>query len=212
MPKIPASNRHHFFLYFNPFWKKLATYLSTKCEKCGQERLLSAFTFYSEGKKPECTGCSIASVMAFPLISFIFKSLGIDEGSVKSILKDSLASRCMLSVVRGIANFGIMYPQPAGAPITVVWNFTNRCNLNCLHCHQDSSPVLCNKELSTSQAFKVVDNMSDAGVAIIAFSGGEPLMRNDIYDVIKRANDSGILCTVASNGTLLSLEVANPSD
>jgi len=114
----------------------------------------------------------------------------------------------MLSVVKGIANFGIRYPQPTGAPITIVWNFTNRCNLNCLHCHQDSSPTSSSPELTTSQAFKVIDNMSNAGVAILTFSGGEPLLRPDLYDAIERADDHGMLCTVASNGTLMTLEVA----
>jgi radical SAM protein with 4Fe4S-binding SPASM domain len=114
----------------------------------------------------------------------------------------------MLSVVRGIANFGITYPQPTGVPITIVWNFTNRCNLNCLHCHQDSSPTSPYPELTTSQAFEVIDNMGDAGVAILTFSGGEPLLRKDIYDAVKRANDNGMLCTIASNGTLITPEVA----
>jgi len=63
-------------------------------------------------------------------------------------------------------------------------------------------------ELTTSQAFKVIDNMSDAGVAILTFSGGEPLLRGDLYDAIKRANDNGMLCTIASNGTLITREVA----
>jgi radical SAM protein with 4Fe4S-binding SPASM domain len=114
----------------------------------------------------------------------------------------------MLNVVKGIADFGIRYPQPTGAPITIVWNFTNRCNLNCLHCHQDSSPTVSDQELTTSQAFKVIDNMSDAGVAILTFSGGEPLLRKDLYDAVKRANDNGMLCTIASNGTLMTHETA----
>jgi radical SAM protein with 4Fe4S-binding SPASM domain len=50
--------------------------------------------------------------------------------------------------------------------------------------------------------------MSKAGVAILAFSGGEPLLRRDLYDAIKRANDNGMLCTIASNGTLITSEVA----
>jgi radical SAM protein with 4Fe4S-binding SPASM domain len=115
----------------------------------------------------------------------------------------------MLSVVEGIAHFGIRYPQPAGAPITVVWNYTNKCNLNCLHCHQDSSPTCSDPELTTSQAFKVIDNMADAGVAIVTFSGGEPLLRPDLYEAIERADDYGMLCTIASNGTLITPRVAD---
>jgi radical SAM protein with 4Fe4S-binding SPASM domain len=123
-------------------------------------------------------------------------------------MADSLVRRCMLSVVKGISNFGVRYPQPTGAPITVVWNFTNRCNLNCLHCHQDSSPISLEPELTTSEAFKVIDNMSDAGVAILTFSGGEPLLRKDLYAAIQRADDNGMLCTIASNGMLMTRDVA----
>jgi len=195
-------------LFFNPFWKALARHLTSKCEKCGEERLLSVFDVYSESQHFSCEGCLLTSMALMPLIRLLFFSLGVNDGAVKELLKDSLIRSCMLSVVKGIANFGIRYPQPTGAPITIVWNFTNRCNLNCLHCHQDSSPMSSYPELTTSQAFKVIDNMSDAGVAILTFSGGEPLLRRDLFDAVKRANDNGMLCTIASNGTLITPTVA----
>ncbi|MFB0561389.1 MAG: radical SAM protein [Candidatus Lokiarchaeia archaeon] len=150
----------------------------------------------------------LATIALRPLIRLIFSRLRVNSNGVKRLLGDSLIRKCMLSVVKGVAHFGLRDPQPAGAPITIVWNFTNRCNLNCLHCHQDSSPTCQDSELSTSQAFKVIDNMSDAGVAILTFSGGEPLLRKDIFEAIKRANDCGMLCTIASNGTLMTKEVA----
>jgi radical SAM protein with 4Fe4S-binding SPASM domain len=150
----------------------------------------------------------MTSLALAPMIRLLFLSLGVSSRTVKPLLSDTLIRKCMLSVVRGIAKFGLRFPQPTGAPITIVWNFTNRCNLNCLHCHQDSSPTCSDPELITSQAFQVVDNMSDSGVAILTFSGGEPLLRHDIYRVIERADDSGMLCTIASNGTLLTPEVA----
>ncbi len=50
--------------------------------------------------------------------------------------------------------------------------------------------------------------MSEAKSAILTFSGGEPLLRRDIYDAVKRANDNGMLCTIASNGTLITPDVA----
>jgi len=150
----------------------------------------------------------LTSTVITPLIRLLFSYLGITHVTTRRLLNDSLIRKCMLSAVKGIANFGIRYPQPTGAPITVVWNFTNRCNLNCLHCHQDSSPTSSSSELTTSQAFKVIDNMSDAGVAILTFSGGEPLLRKDLYDAIQRANDNSMLCTIASNGTLMTSQVA----
>ena len=203
-----SQTRHPATLLFNPFWKALARYLASECEECGQVRLLSVFDDYSTGLLLRCERCFWTSKALWPLIRLLFFRLGVNNDAVKRLLRDSLVRRCMLSVIKGIANFGIRYPQPTGAPITVVWNFTNRCNLNCLHCHQDSSPMSSLPELNPSQAFKVIDNMSDAGVAILTFSGGEPLLRRDIYAAIRRASDNGMLCTVASNGTLISPEVA----
>jgi len=148
------------------------------------------------------------SAVLIPLIQLIFFHLGVKKNTVKQLLKDPLIRRCILSVVKGIASFGVRFPQSAGAPITIVWNFTNKCNLNCLHCHQDSSPMSTYPELTTSQAFKVIDNMSNAGVAILTFSGGEPLLRRDLFDAIERATENGMLCTIASNGTLMTKEFA----
>lgn len=63
------------------------------------------------------------------------------------------------------------------------------------------------RELSTSEAFTIVDKLSDAGISILTFSGGEPLVRSDIFDIIKRATDKGLYCTIASNGILMTSEV-----
>jgi len=199
---------HSLTSLLNPLWKTLAQNLTEKCEKCGQERLLSAFDDYSSNRHLICENCLLTSAALSPLIRLLFFYFGVNGNAVKQLLTDPLVRKCMLSVVKGIANFGIRYPQPTGVPVAVVWNFTNRCNLNCLHCHQDSSPKASGSELTTSQAFEVIDNMSDSGVAILTFSGGEPLMRKDLYPAIKRANDSGLLCTIASNGTLITPEVA----
>jgi len=115
----------------------------------------------------------------------------------------------MLSIVKGISHFGLQYPQPAGAPISIVWNFTNRCNLTCLHCHQNSSPLSFSPELTTREACQVIDNMNNAGVAVLTFSGGEPLVRQDLCQVVQKAHANGILCTLASNGTLLTREIVH---
>jgi len=207
MTKIP-DGKHSLTLFFNPLWKALAHHLASKCERCGQERLLSVFDVYSASRHFVCESCLLTSTALMSLIRLLFFSLGVNKSTTKKLVKDPLIRKCMLSVVKGIANFGIRYPQPTGAPITIVWNFTNRCNLNCLHCHQDSSSTSSYPELTTSQAFKVIDNMSEAGVAILTFSGGEPLLRKDLYDAVKRANDNGMLCTIASNGTLITPKVA----
>jgi len=205
--KVQKSN-HYFSRTFNPMWKTLARHLTNKCERCENERLLSIFDSYSSSHNTVCPTCLMESAALTPLIRLIFFHLGVKENTIKQLLKDPLIRRCMLSVVKGIASFGVRFPQSAGVPITIVWNYTNRCNLNCLHCHQDSSPMSTYPELTTSQAFEVIDNMSEAGVAILTFSGGEPLLRGDLFDAIERATDKGMLCTIASNGTLMTKEVA----
>ena len=206
MAKVP-DGPHSLATVFNPFWKALANHLTRKCKECGQERLLSVFDVYSKSQFSFCGSCLLTSTALMPLIRLLFFSFGVADNTTELLLKDSLTRKCMLSVVKGIAHFGLRYPQPTGAPITIVWNFTNRCNLNCLHCHQGSSPMSSESELTTSQAFTMIDNMSDAGVAVLTFSGGEPLLRRDLYEVINRANDSGMLCTIASNGVLMTREV-----
>jgi len=204
----PNPLDHSISRLFNPLWKALARFLANKCEKCGQERLLSVFDIYSESSHSQCGGYSATTLTLIPLIHLLFRRLEVDSDGVKRLLKDMLIRKCMLSVVKGIANFGVSNPQPTGAPVTIVWNFTNRCNLNCLHCHQASSLASSYPELTTAQVFKVIDNMSKAGVAVLTFSGGEPLLRKDLYKAIERADDSGMLCTTASNGTLITSEVA----
>jgi len=202
------SGNRHLALILSPLWRTLAQSLVGRCEECGQERLLSAFEICSEGRRLSCRSCSLTSKPMMPLIRILFFKLGIRHDTARSLLRDSTIRKCMLSVVKGIASFGTRFPQPTGAPITIVWNVTNRCNLSCIHCHQDSSPACTDPELTTSEAFRVIDNMSDAGVVTLTFSGGEPLVRNDLCDLIQRADDRGMLCTIASNGTLMTEQTA----
>jgi hypothetical protein len=152
MAKKIGNSTPRLALAFSPLWRGLARYLTAKCEKCGQERLLSVFDFYSGDHRLACGNCLLASAALKPMIHFLFSHLGIGDLATRRITGDPMIRRCMLSVVKGIAIFGLMSPQPCGPPITIVWNFTNRCNLNCLHCHQDPSPTSSGPQLSTSQA------------------------------------------------------------
>ena len=81
-----------------------------------------------------------------------------------------------------------------------IWNFTNRCNLKCLHCRQSSTALCLDKELTTNEAFAIVDKLAYAGVSILTFSCGELLLRSDSFYIIKRTSENGLYCTIASNG------------
>jgi len=190
-----------------PFGKFIARHLAVKCGKCEKEKLLSTFDYYTGNSNGQCISCRLTSHLMAPLIHHFFTEMSVSEEVTKQLVNDPLMAKSMLNVVKGVAKFGIKKPQPTGVPVVIVWNFTNQCNLNCLHCHQDSHPTPNQVELNTSQALKVVDNIADAGASILTFSGGEPLMREDIYEVAKYASDRGIFCLIETNGTLITPEV-----
>ncbi len=92
----------------------------------------------------------------------------------------------------------------------VVWNITNRCNLKCRHCYASAGKD--NLELSTEQCFEIVDKLASFKVPLILFSGGEPLLRNDIFEIARYAKKRGIKCVLSTNGTLIDRDLAENLD
>ncbi|KUO61327.1 MAG: radical SAM protein [Gracilibacter sp. BRH_c7a] len=90
----------------------------------------------------------------------------------------------------------------------VVWNSTRTCNLNCVHCYMDSDAKKYQGELSTDEAKKFIDDLADFGVPVLLFSGGEPLIRPDFYELAGYTVSKGIRPTLSTNGTLITREVA----
>lgn len=89
----------------------------------------------------------------------------------------------------------------------VSWNTTNACNLQCKHCYRDAG-LKKEDELTTFQAKKLIDEISKAGFKIMIFSGGEPLLREDIYELVEYARFFGLRPVFGTNGTLITREVA----
>lgn len=91
----------------------------------------------------------------------------------------------------------------------VFWNITDRCNLACTHCYNASGPDSpAAGELPTAEAFAVIDDLAAAGVPLILFTGGEPLMREDIFDMARHAKSRGLKMALSTNGTIITPEVA----
>jgi radical SAM protein with 4Fe4S-binding SPASM domain len=91
----------------------------------------------------------------------------------------------------------------------VFWNLTDRCNLSCTHCYNKSGPECTTKgELTTTEALGVIDDLADMGVPLILFTGGEPLMRADIWDLAHHAKSRGLKMALSTNGTLITPEIA----
>jgi heme d1 biosynthesis radical SAM protein NirJ len=91
--------------------------------------------------------------------------------------------------------------QPPG-PV-VIWNLIRRCNLTCKHCYSISADKDFPGELGTEEVFAVMDDLKGFGVPVLILSGGEPLMRPDIYDISHRAKDMGFYVGLSTNGTLI---------
>ncbi|NLI91602.1 MAG: putative heme d1 biosynthesis radical SAM protein NirJ1 [Peptococcaceae bacterium] len=90
----------------------------------------------------------------------------------------------------------------------VVWNSTRTCNLHCVHCYMDSDSKKYTGELSTGEAKKFIDDLADFRVPVLLFSGGEPLIRPDFFELAEYAAAKGIRPTLSTNGTLITREIA----
>ncbi len=116
--------------------------------------------------------------------------------------------KALALTARSIARFGLTEPQRYSAPLFVVWNITNLCNLTCRHCYQNSGPRRTPDELTLEEKIYAVDQMADNFVPFLAIAGGEPLADKDIWKVLEHAYRRGIHLTLASNGTLITPETA----
>jgi pseudo-rSAM protein/SPASM domain protein len=90
----------------------------------------------------------------------------------------------------------------------VVWNVTKGCNLACRHCYADAEAERAPGELTTAEGRRFLDELADYGVPVVLFSGGEPLVRQDLADLVAHAADRGLRPVLSTNGTLLTAERA----
>jgi heme d1 biosynthesis radical SAM protein NirJ len=94
--------------------------------------------------------------------------------------------------------------QPPG-PV-VIWNLIRRCNLACKHCYSISADRDFPDELSTEEIFAVMDDLKRFGVPVLILSGGEPLLRPDVFEISHRAKRMGFYVGLSSNGTLIGAD------
>ena len=85
----------------------------------------------------------------------------------------------------------------------VIWNLVRRCNLACKHCYSISADIDFPGELSTKEIFSVMDDLKQFRVPALILSGGEPLLRSDIFKIAQHAKDQGFYVALSSNGTLI---------
>jgi putative heme d1 biosynthesis radical SAM protein NirJ2 len=89
----------------------------------------------------------------------------------------------------------------------ISWNTTKACNLKCKHCYRDAGKID-PAELNTQEARDLIGEIANAGFKIVILSGGEPLIRKDIYELIKFCVSFGLKAVLGTNGTLITKLVA----
>ncbi|MEW8027724.1 MAG: heme d1 biosynthesis radical SAM protein NirJ [Candidatus Thiodiazotropha sp.] len=99
----------------------------------------------------------------------------------------------------------VQHPTKPTGPV-VIWNLVRRCNLTCRHCYATSADKDFPGELSTQEIFDVMDDLKTFGVPVLILSGGEPLLRPDIFTISQRAKSMGFYVGLSSNGTLINEE------
>ncbi len=90
----------------------------------------------------------------------------------------------------------------------VVWNFTKQCNLSCMHCYASAGSRKSPGEMDTAAGREFIRDLADFGVPVVLFSGGEPLFREDLFELASLAREHGMRVALSTNGTLITDEVA----
>jgi len=129
------------------------------------------------------------------------KKLGLTDDMKKQFLSRYYNRQTIMNILKTVGPNGLRQPFRFDAPLVVVWNYTNLCNLRCKYCYQSAGKSL-NDELSFEEKIDLINQMVDANVAYLAFSGGEPILEERFWDVLNYASKF-LHISIASNGILL---------
>jgi radical SAM protein with 4Fe4S-binding SPASM domain len=102
----------------------------------------------------------------------------------------------------------LRYEQQNSFGPIVAYNCTSRCNLNCLHCYISSTSNLGVDELTTAEAKQLLCQLAEANCPVVLFTGGEPLLRNDLFNLLAEARQLSLRTVISSNGTLIDSTAA----
>ncbi|HKF48974.1 MAG TPA: radical SAM protein [Terracidiphilus sp.] len=98
------------------------------------------------------------------------------------------------------ARGGLNYDE---TPFLAIWEVTQSCDLSCKHCRAAAQPIAHPDQLSTEEGKAVIDQIADMGVPIFVFTGGDPLKRPDLYELIRHCNERGVKVAVTPSATPL---------
>jgi len=190
----------------NPLSRRLLRWVPKRTER--GSRLEAALKKYA-GEKEKL---SFQEKLAYLTVKLVLdkgcESFGFSRKQMAESLRNPMVRRGIANILEGIGYYGVQRPQTTAAPFLIVWNFTKQCNLKCKHCYENAGPKTALDELTTEEAKRAIDEFADAGVVALSFSGGEPLIRRDFFEVARYAAEREFYVSVASNGTLITKKVA----
>src|SRR5512145_209138 len=102
---------------------------------------------------------------------------------------------------------GSVVPKEDFIPKWIAWEVTGRCNLNCIHCRASASMTSHDTDFTTDEARKLIDDITSFCSPVLVLSGGEPLMRPDLFEIAKYGTDKGLRMCIATNGVLVTDQV-----
>ena len=102
----------------------------------------------------------------------------------------------------------LRYEKKAVTRPVVVWNCTRQCNLSCIHCYASAGKRMSRQEMDYAAGRAFIRDLADFNIPVILFSGGEPLLRKDLFPLASLARELGIRIALSTNGTLITDEIA----
>jgi radical SAM protein with 4Fe4S-binding SPASM domain len=129
------------------------------------------------------------------------------EGESDALRYSAADSSAVAPVLRSFSEEGLAKANSSG-PV-VVYNCTSKCNLKCLHCYSFSQTSRCDDELNTAEAKKLLSQLAEVNCPVVLFSGGEPLLREDLFGLLAEAKRLDLRTVISTNGTLIDSAAAD---
>jgi len=93
-------------------------------------------------------------------------------------------------------------------PFIVSYSITSKCNLSCKHCYSESTDKSGADDLTKEESLRLIDDLTNWGIGLLVFDGGEPLCREDFFDIAQYSTKKGVRVAVGSNGTMIDKKIA----
>jgi len=196
----------------NGLLRLFSSFLIKQCLFCKKRRIENVLKIFNGSSKKFCPFCysSYVFIRVFLqlLVSFSEENKNLTISLLKNRVKHPHIIRFVTNILLSLSIIGKNRPFVTYAPNMVYWKVTSLCNLKCRHCYNAKTMKLVGrKDLNLEDMLKIADDIGDSIVPHVIITGGEPLIRKDIFQIISRLNKWGVHTTLTTNGTLINKKV-----